>query len=358
MANLYKRSIEIIQENQSSTGAYIASPNFKNYAYCWFRDGAYIAYSMDIAGEHQSARRFHDWTADVLSRNANVIERAIENVKAAGNLSGEHYLHARYTLEGEEDHGDWPNYQLDGIGTWLWSLKKHAESTGEKIPDSVLKSAELAVRYLSAVWRFPCSDCWEEYPDQIHTYTLASIYAGIESFSELTGRDNRNGLIQLEQSLFKQGVHQGHFSKFLGTGEIDANLISLATPYGLVKPDHTLMDATITRIENQLYRGGGIRRYPGDTYFGGGEWILLTAWLGWYWTERGKTERAQQLLGWIESRADEKGYLPEQVPYNLNKPEYYEVWRKRWGEIANPLLWSHAMYIILYHALRSSGGAD
>jgi hypothetical protein len=25
-----------------------------------------------------------------------------------------------------------------------------------------------------------------------------------------------------------------------------------------------------------------VRRYLGDSYYGGGNWILLTAWLGWY----------------------------------------------------------------------------
>jgi len=39
--------------------------------------------------------------------------------------------------------------------------------------------------------------------------------------------------------------------------------------------------------------------------------------------------------------------LPEQVAENLNAPSYYPTWVERWGEIASPLLWSHAKYIIL-----------
>jgi hypothetical protein len=31
----------------------------------------------------------------------------------------------------------------------------------------------------------------------------------------------------------------------------------------------------------------------------------------------------------------------------MNDPNYYEPWRERWGDIANPLLWAHAKYIIL-----------
>ena len=60
MTDLFQRSVEIILQNQSATGAYLASPNFDTYRYCWFRDGAFIAYAMNLAGEHESAQRFHN----------------------------------------------------------------------------------------------------------------------------------------------------------------------------------------------------------------------------------------------------------------------------------------------------------
>ncbi|MEP6895352.1 MAG: hypothetical protein ABI986_07075 [Chloroflexota bacterium] len=39
--------------------------------------------------------------------------------------------------------------------------------------------------------------------------------------------------------------------------------------------------------------------------------------------------------------------MPEQVAENLNVPDYYPTWVERWGDVASPLLWSHAKYIIL-----------
>ena len=45
--DLYHRSIDIIKENQAASGAYVASPSFPTYHYCWLRDGSYIAYAMD-----------------------------------------------------------------------------------------------------------------------------------------------------------------------------------------------------------------------------------------------------------------------------------------------------------------------
>ena len=49
----------------------------------------------------------------------------------------------------------------------------------------------------------------------------------------------------------------------------------------------------------------------------------------------------------IETHAQDNFILPEQVAENLNAPDYYPTWVEHWGEIAAPLLWSHAKYIIL-----------
>jgi GH15 family glucan-1,4-alpha-glucosidase len=119
---------------------------------------------------------------------------------------------------------------------------------------------------------------------------------------------------------------------------------------------------TLEQIELTILRGGGLHRYAEDTYFGGGEWILLTAWLGWYYIELAakrpdwKPEldpKIQACLKWVESHVGDHQYLPEQVAEYLNQPAYYSTWVDRWGEIALPLLWSHANYIILWSETRS-----
>jgi len=54
-----------------------------------------------------------------------------------------------------------------------------------------------------------------------------------------------------------------------------------------------------------------------------------------------------RVLRWIEASADGNGYLPEQVAADVQSPHMLDYWRHRWGATATPLLWSHAMYIIL-----------
>jgi GH15 family glucan-1,4-alpha-glucosidase len=116
--------------------------------------------------------------------------------------------------------------------------------------------------------------------------------------------------------------------------------------------DDPRMVATAARIEAELVGpGGGVRRYLGDTFYGGGDWILLTAWLGWYRAARGDLAGARAARDWIEAQATPEGLLPEQVTDAPQAPEMVEPWVRKWGPVATPLLWSHAMYLVLVDAI-------
>lgn len=353
--DLYQRSIQIILANQGGAGGYLACPNFPTYRYCWFRDGSFIAYAMDLSGQRDSAARFHQWATGVVLRRADLVQRAIDKVGRGESLGNEDLLHTRYTLAGEVSGEEWPNFQLDGFGTWLWALAEHRRMHAARLPEEWLRAAALVGKYLAALWHLPCSDLWEENADQVHPYTLAAIYAGLGAEMTLNGNDHTAVLDEIQTTLLSRGVYEGHFTKSIGSKEVDASLIALSVPYHLVELDHPLMLATIDNIASGLRMGGGVHRFRQDTYYGGGEWVLLTAWLGWYYTRSGRKRDAQELLEWVEACAGENGELAEQIPHSLNDPVSYEPWRQRWGDIAQPLLWSHAMYIILRHALKTSG---
>ena len=358
MADLHQHSIQVILENQSPSGAYIACPVMADYAYCWFRDGTFIAYAMDAVGEQRSAQGFYDWGARVINARAEVVERALAKTSSGEGLSPADYLHTRYTLDGQDGtDSDWPNFQLDGLGTWLWGLHEHVRSSaGTRLSGDWAHAADLVARYLSGLWRVPNYDCWEEFGEQVHPYTLASIYSGLRAYADLANQSEYAEVADaIRAFVLERGVVDGHFVKYLGTDAVDASLLGLTTPYALVPPDDRRMLATVDLIEAELHRkGGGVHRYAWDSYYGGGEWLLLAAWLGWYYSQAGQTTRAQQLLDWVETQADSDGNLPEQTASHLIAPEYYAEWVARRGPIANPLLWSHAMLLILCEALKST----
>lgn len=352
---LIQRSIEIILEYQAPSGAYVASPNFPTYHYCWFRDGSFIAYAMDLYGEHDSARRFHTWVAEAVNRRATTVQRALEKASIGRALDNEDVLHTRYTLDGKEGTTDeWQNFQLDGFGTWLWALAEHWRLGSKALPTDWLQAAGLVANYLEGLWRLPCYDCWEEFPQHVHPHTLAAIAGGLHAYGALTNDGREQSIAEIRCFLEERALKEECFVKFPGDSQVDASLLGLSTPYRAVEPGDARMVATARRIASDLCKGG-VYRYQRDTYYGGGQWILLAAWLGWYYCEIGQPEKANQMRNWVENQADEHGWLPEQIPTGLNDPSYYQPWLQRWGPIANPLLWSHANYLILCKALEQYG---
>lgn len=351
MSDLHQRSIEVILEYQSDSGAYPASPNFPTYRYSWYRDGAFIAYSMNLSGEHASAARFHNWAADNINKRADIVKRAVNKAQQNIPLAPDDILHTRYSVDGNAADEDWPNFQLDGFGTWLWALGEHQRLSHMAFSGELLDAAQLVANYIAALWNRPCYDCWEEFPEQVHPYSIAAIYAGLLAHAKMNAADHQPILDNIRKFLGDYAVVNGHFAKYIGSSIVDASLLGLALPYGVFELNDPLIVATVAKIESTLRRGGGIHRYEEDSYYGGGEWVLLSAWLGWYYAEVGKSSEAETIKKWVEAQADNEGNLVEQIPASLNDESFYAPWRERWGDIAKPLLWSHAKYIILLNAI-------
>jgi GH15 family glucan-1,4-alpha-glucosidase len=356
--DLLTRSIEIIRDGQAATGAYLASPTFSQYGYSWLRDGTWIAYGMDCAGQHDSARAFYLWVGHTLARYEQHSQNLLQKLERGETPQESDYLPTRFTIDGELGTDDWWDFQMDGYGTWLWGLVAHIELTGDHALWQVLQPAvALTIRYLEALWQTPNYDCWEEFRHEVHLSTLAAIYGGLDAVRHYAP-DSVSARLPAAIRAFalKNGIApEGHFMKFLGNNAVDANLLWTAMPYKLVNLDDPIFSRTLARIEQDIVRpGGGIYRYAADTYYGGGEWVLLTAWLGWTYTQLGRTEDAHRLLAWVEAQFNPDGTLPEQVSRHLLAPERYAEWEARWGTIACPLLWSHAMYLILRTTLDKS----
>lgn len=355
-------SIRILLDNQSPSGAFVACPNFETYHYSWLRDGTFIAHALDTYGEHEAAANFYRWVHRAIEGQRDRLERLLEKRRRGETPEPKEYLPARYKLDGSVEADEWPNFQLDGYGAWLWGLHRHAELSGD---DALVREVEASIEscyaYLSACWHVPNYDCWEEFGDRVHGSTLACLYGGAAAMADRLG-DPRWGALAVEIGTHARtaGVEDGRFVKSIGHGNVDASLLWLAVPFGVVDPLDETMRRTVAVIEAKLNHGGGVHRYPEDTYYGGGEWLLLSCWLGWYYAAAGDRERALAQLEWTERQANADGTMPEQVLGHVNVPAKIEEWRRLWGDVANPLLWSHAMYLVLAQALgldREEGGS-
>jgi len=346
--DLLETSVAVISAGQNGLGAYVASPAFSQYDYTWLRDGSFCALAMAAVGHDESARRFHTWAVGAISAlggRLREITVALENGKAvaAGRM-----MPTRFRLDGTEESGakQWPNFQLDGYGTWLFALYS---CYGRDLPDGFLEVVVDVARYLSVAWRLPCYDYWEESGDQIHTSTLTAIAAGLRAAARMTSNmrfdHSANDILTY---VANNCTNDGSFVKGTQDSRVDGSLVSLAVPFGLVPMTDPVFVRTVQRIRDELSSpSGGICRYIGDNYYGGGPWILLTAWLGWCDRLSGDDAGYGNVLAWVEEHVSPGGTLAEQVTTEPQLPKFVAPWISRWGPVADPLLWSHAMYLLM-----------
>lgn len=280
------RSVETILAGQAPSGGYVASPTFAQYRYAWLRDGCFTADAMREAGQVASCDRFLDWCARIVMRTP------------------QGPFDARYTLDGEPDPTEWPHRQIDGWGLFLGTIRRRRSARWDE-------PARHVARWLERVWGEPSVDWWEERTG-IHAVTLWCVGNGLDS-----------------EEIRREALARAH-------DRLDASLLFIGRP-----------DLATWVEESLVSPGGGVWRNPDDEYYGGGEWVLLTAMLG-----LAEPRRAAECLAWIEAHATADGLLPEQSQDHLQRPDRFEAWVERWGPPPCPLLWSHAMYLRLHHALR------
>lgn len=339
---LAARSVEVLRSGQAPSGAFVASPSFPTYGYAWLRDGAFCAHALDVAGERAAAAAFHRWVAGSIEAHRGMIEAAIHRVGNGETPPHDAMPPARYTLDGSLEGGEeeWPNFQVDGYGMWLWALEAHLG--GRRLEDGLARTVDLVGRYLAATWRLECFNCWEEFDDGEHASTLAAVYAGLEAAARLLDLTEADAEA-VRARLLDGFVVDGRFGRGPSDARLDGSLLWLSVPFGVLPPDDPRIAATVEAVRRDLTGpDGGVYRYRGDTYYGGGEWLLLTSSLAWHDAVVGLPSSQD----WVRAQARENGDLPEQVTVHAQDPSMIEPWVRRWGPVATPLLWSHAMYLI------------
>ena len=332
---LAARSVAVIRAHQDESGGYLAAPFPAQYRNAWLRDGAFVADAMSQAGERESAERFFSWCARVVEARAERMSR--------GEL-----LDGRFTVDGREVPGSWSSDQLDGYGSWVWALGRHVRRHGVGA-GPWMHAAELSLGYVAACRGLPCFDWWEERRG-IHVATLAAIYGGLTAGVVLDPWA-AEAAEAVRRDVLRHGVADGQLSAALGDRRLDASLLAASTPFGLLEPDHPVMEKTVRAIESRLTVGRGVHRHPGDEFYGGGLWVILAAFLGWHYARCGRTADARGQLEWVVETATDTGDLPEQVDDELLRPEKRPDWIERWGPPASPLLWSHALFLTLAYEL-------
>lgn len=355
-----RTDVEVILSAQADSGAILACPAYPTYRYAWLRDGAFCAAALDASGRSADAARFHGWVARRVLAFEEPMRRAIDAVARAQPLDETDHLPCRFTETGQAPTGDgWGAFQMDGPGLWLWALERHARAAGGPgmLDEESLWAAALAGEYLGALWRQPSYDAWEEHVEYLASSTLAACLSGLLAAHRLGLEPDhaRVAVDGIRRELATRASRVGHLPRSDGDDAVDASILWCGPLMRVFAADDEAWIQTLAAVERSLLGpGGGVYRYASDTFYGGGQWPVLTAAHGLACLHRGGPrdgERVAASLEWIESRRDAAGGLPEQVSDHALHPQHVDAWVERWGPVARPLTWSHAMAVLLRAAL-------
>ncbi len=356
VTDCYTRSILTIAQLTDRSGAVIAGPSIDprfltsgGYAYCWPRDGAFIACALDVVGERGASRAFFDW---VLARTP---EDGI--------------WRQRYYADGLVGPC-WTDHQLDETGTVLWALDRHlqASSDGGLAAEGLrvaVRSYETIARLAGSTGWPPCTqNLWE---DQLgsHLYTLAALLAGAGAWrrraelseDEIAARLLGEAETRLRDALAGWPVdpETGAFARArvataaaaepLADFTADASLLGISVPFEVLPTDDGRVAATVRVLQDRLATATGrILRYAGDRYQGGNAWPLCELWLAWHHLRVGNRAEGVRLYQNVLGDRSPAGMLAEQVDVHTGQP--------RW---VLPLPWAHAWFLLVTHALSETG---
>jgi len=374
----YSRSLLTMKlMSNKETGASIAAPEFDpcylmcgGYGYCWPRDSVFIAAAFDEAGYHDIAAHFYRFACAVQEKEGDWQQRYFTDGSVAST---------------------WGK-QIDQVGSVLWGYRHHYGLTrDDQFLEQIWPSLAAGAGYLADSLEAnglpsPSFDPWEDEHSQ-GTYSAAAVYGGLTAANEialikgeketaerwrLTAETVKEGILKHQWSdrhkrfmrginrrvykdIYDRAAYEGKytFSKtdpmglyptyWVGEDErVDAALLGLAFPFGVLDAKDEKMQATVRAIEERLWNRdvGGLHRYEGDSYRGGNPWLITTFWLAIYYCMCDNRHRAETLFNWCLEQANCHLLLPEQAEKNRGGPAW-----------VLPLSWSHAMLILARLAL-------
>lgn len=370
VVELYKKSLLILRTHADKRGGILASVDGADtdfgrdtYGYVWPRDGAFVAHAFGSAGYQDIARRFFEFSHDVLTEDGFILHK-YQPDRSLGSSWHPWIQEGQHQLAIQEDE----------TALVLWSLWEHykmskdLEYVEQVYNDFIKQIAEFLTSYRDPETGLPLPsyDLWEE-KYGVSTFTASTVYGGLKAaanFADLLGKDEDCRLYGDIAETMKQAILENMYMKKIGyfakmihkddeSGEItydttiDASSFFGVFQFNILPPRSGWLEAARETMERELMDPlptGGIARYQGDTYrrvdgsTPGNPWFITTLWNIQYSILR--AERAEDLsainadLMWVVNRANEAGALSEQIDPHTGR-QLSVV----------PLAWSHAEYV-------------
>lgn len=370
LVDLYRRSLLILRTQIDNGGAILAANdhdttlfNRDTYSYMWPRDGALVAAALIDAGYSELSRNFFDFCHNIITEQGFLLHKYTPDGSLASSW------HAWYR-DGEQRLP----IQEDETALVLWALWRHFQRFRDiefvkcHYRGLVIRAAEWMCSFIDEETGLPLPswDLWEERYG-VHSWTVASVWAGLQAAAAFAGAFGENELalryqrvadtIRKSARRYLYSQDENRFVRSLVKKDdrliqdpiMDASMTGLWA-FGLFPADDPLIIETIEAMRLRLWVRsdvGGMARYENDPYhqvskdtdlIPGNPWFICTLWLAqWFIATATRREELQPALDLIEWAADHtllSGVMAEQVHPQTNVPLS-----------VSPLTWSHATYV-------------
>lgn len=362
--DLFYDSLLVMRAHSDNRGGILASADSGNvqyggdtYAYVWPRDACFTAWTFDLAGFYDVAKRFYLFANDVLTEDGYILHK-YQPDHSLGSSWHPWVKDGKRQLAIQEDET-----AILLIGLWEHYVRAKDLEFIESIYNSLIKkAADFVIRYkdVHTDLPLPSYDLWEE-KYGISTFTTSVVYGALMSaghFAKTLGKEEDVQRFYSEAESFRKSMmltlwneNEKSFFKLIdenGNKEktVDASGFYGVFRFGVVAPDDPRMKEAFSNLKAKLGKGiaiGGFARYESDAYNNvGGEatgnpWFVITLWLSQYKIAIARSisdlEEVASDIEWV-AKFSKSGMLPEQLnPYSGA------------GISATPLTWSHSEFV-------------
>lgn len=363
---LYKRSLLICRTQINNCGSIIAANdsdatyfNRDTYSYMWPRDGALVAYALDMAGYETAP--FYLFCAKILEKEGYFLHK----YTPCGALASSWHP---WMKEGKSQLP----IQEDETALVIWALWNHytmrrdLEFIRPLYAPLIKRAADFMMNYRNPKTGLPLPsfDLWEE-RQGVLTFTVAAVHGGLmaaSNFAKIFGEvglaeEYREGAQKMREAmdLYLYLKNEKRFARMINfdrdtvvevDSTVDASLYGIFA-FGAYEADHPFVESTMAQVYEKLWvktDGGGLSRYENDSYYQekgqkiGNPWFVTTLWIAQYYIAKSKNKKdlegALQIFNWVADHALPSGVLAEQLNPTTQKPLS-----------VSPLTWSHGALI-------------
>ncbi len=376
--DMFYRSLLVIRTQIDNGGAILAANDSDvliyypdHYNYMWPRDGALVAYCLDMAGYPELTVKFYELCARIISEGGYFLHK----YNADGTLGSSWHSwwkDGRIQLPIQEDE---TALVLFALG-FHYQVYRDVEFIDSLYRSLITKAADFLVSYRDPVTKLPLPsfDLWEERRG-IFSFTCSAVYGALAAASGLASLFNDQTAYQkytqaaseIRQAMakylyspelgrFLRGVYPLEDGNFEKDFNLDSSLFGIFE-FGSFQATDKRVINTMNAVRENLWVKtgiGGVARYPDDYYFRrssdiqnvpGNPWVICTLWMAEWLAETAvnldELAKSKELIDWAVRFALPSGVLPEQVhPYS--------------GEnlSVSPLTWSHATFVLAVEKYR------